>query len=65
MCYNNRLDYSNNFEIYIDGGINDETIKEVLNADGIISGSYICMNKDFENRINNLRNNAIDIKDKI
>lgn len=55
----------NNFEIYIDGGINDETIKEVLNADGIISGSYICMNKDFENRINNLRNNAIDIKDKI
>lgn len=54
----------NDFEIYVDGGINDETIKEVLNADGIISGSYICMNKDFENRINNLRNNAIDIKDK-
>ena len=55
----------NDFEIYVDGGINDETIKEVLNADGIISGSYICMNKDFENRINNLRNNAFDIKDKI
>lgn len=54
----------NDFEIYVDGGINDETIKEVLNADGVISGSYICMNKDFENRINNLRNNAIDIKDK-
>ena len=54
----------NDFEIYVDGGINDETIKEVLNADGIISGSFICMNKDFENRINNLRNNAIDIKDK-
>lgn len=54
----------NDFEIYVDGGINDETIKKVLNADGVISGSYICMNKDFENRINNLRNNAIDIKDK-
>ena len=54
----------NDFEIYVDGGINDETIKEVLNADGVISGSFICMNKDFENRINNLRNNAIDIKDK-
>lgn len=59
------LKKDNDFEIYVDGGINDETIKEVLNADGIISGSYICMNKDFENRINNLRNNAFDIKDKI
>ena len=46
----------NDFEIYVDGGINDETIKEVLNADGIISGSYICMNKDFENQIMKLKN---------
>lgn len=46
----------NDFEIYVDGGINDETIKEVLNADGVISGSYICMNKDFENQIMKLKN---------
>ncbi len=46
----------NDFEIYVDGGINDETIKEVLNADGVISGSFICMNKDFENQIMKLKN---------
>lgn len=46
----------NDFEIYVDGGINDETIKEVLNADGIISGSFICMNKDFEKQIMKLKN---------
>ena len=44
------------FEIYIDGGINNETIKEVRNADGIISGSFICMSKDFESKINSLKN---------
>ena len=44
------------FEIYIDGGINSETIKEVRNADGIISGSFICMSKDFESKINSLKN---------
>ena len=46
----------NDFEIYVDGGINDETIKEVLIADGVISGSFICMNKDFENQIMKLKN---------
>ena len=46
----------NDFEIYVDGGINDETIKEVLNADGVISGSFICMNKDFEKQIMKLKN---------
>ncbi len=45
----------NGFEIYIDGGINNETIKDVINADGVISGSYICMSKDFESRINSLK----------
>lgn len=45
----------NDFEIYIDGGINNETIKEVTNADGVISGSYICMSKDFESRIKSLK----------
>ena len=46
----------NDFEIYVDGGINDETIKKVLNADGVISGSFICMNKDFEKQIMKLKN---------
>ena len=46
----------NDFEIYVDGGINDETIKEVLNADGVISGSFICMYKDFEKQIMKLKN---------
>lgn len=50
------LKKDNDFEIYVDGGINDETIKEVLNADGVISGSFICMNKDFENQIMKLKN---------
>ena len=45
----------NSFEIYIDGGINNETIKEVINANGVISGSYICMSKDFESRIKSLK----------
>ena len=37
-------------------GINDETIKEVLIDDGVISGSFICMNKDFEKQIMKLKN---------
>ena len=31
----------NDFEIYIDGGINNETIKEVTNADGVITKPLI------------------------
>ena len=46
----------NDFEIYVDGGINNETIKDVINADGVISGSFICMNKNFENQIMKLKN---------
>ena len=40
-----------NFEIYIDGGINAETIKEVKGADGVVSGSFVCQNEDFDKQI--------------
>lgn len=31
-----------NFKIYVDGGINNDTIKLVKKADGVVVGSYIC-----------------------
>ena len=51
LSYKNK----NNFEIYIDGGINDRTIKKVLDADGAVVGSFICKSKDFEKQIEKLR----------
>ncbi len=50
------LKENNSFEIYIDGGINDETISKVSNADGVIAGSFICKSKDFEEQITKLKN---------
>ena len=44
-----------NFEIFIDGGINAETISKVLGADGVVSGSFICKSEDYEKRIRVLR----------
>lgn len=43
------------FLIYIDGGINDETVKKVSLADGVISGSFICKSNDFNKQINKLK----------
>ena len=44
----NRLHY----KIAIDGGINDQTIQKVKSyVDVAISGSYICMNEDFDKQI--------------
>lgn len=43
-----------NVKIEIDGGINNETIKYVKNADIIVSGSYIM--QDIEKNINILKN---------
>lgn len=51
LSYKNK----NNFGIYIDGGINDKTIKKVLDADGAVVGSFICKSKDFEKQIEKLR----------
>ena len=44
-----------NFEIYIDGGVNDTTIKEVTLADGVVSGSFICQSDDYNEQIKKLK----------
>ncbi len=45
-----------NYKIAIDGGINNETIKEVKpNIDIAVSGSYICMTKNYQERIDLLK----------
>jgi len=43
--------------INVDGGINDKTVKLALDAgaDMVVSGSYVCMSDDYEERINSLR----------
>lgn len=47
--------YQTNFEIYIDGGINAETIKKVSIADGVVSGSFICNSDNFDEQIKLLK----------
>ena len=44
-----------NIEIYVDGGINDTTINEVLLADGVVSGSYVCQSDDFNEQIKKIK----------
>lgn len=44
-----------NYLISIDGGINNETIEKVKNVDFVISGSFICMSDDYQEKINELR----------
>lgn len=44
-----------NYLISIDGGINNETIEKVKDVDFAISGSFICMSDDYQEKINSLR----------
>lgn len=44
-----------NFEIYVDGGINAESIKKVALAEGVVSGSFICNSDDFNKQIKLLK----------
>ena len=44
-----------NFEIIVDGGVNDETIDLVKSADIAVVGSFICMHDDFNIQINKLK----------
>ncbi len=44
-----------NFIVSVDGGINNETIHFVKNADMVVSGSYVCLSEDYQAQINNLR----------
>lgn len=43
------------FIIAVDGGINDKTIKNVKDADMVVSGSYICEIDDYQKQIDKLR----------
>ena len=52
--YEYRKDKDLNFEISVDGGINDETIKYVSKCDIVVSGSYVT-NGDYEEKILKLR----------
>ena len=45
-----------NIIISIDGGINDETVR-LVNTDMVVSGSYVCMSDNFEEKINKLKKN--------
>ena len=45
-----------NIDLEVDGGINEETIKQVQPyIDTAVSGSYICMSEDMEHQINKLK----------
>lgn len=46
----------NKFEIFVDGGINDETINLVKLANGVVSGSFICQSNNFNEQIKKLMN---------
>ena len=48
------VNHKGNFKISVDGGINNETLKYV-DADIVVSGSYVCMSNDYEQAIRNLR----------
>lgn len=43
------------FEIFVDGGVNDDTVDKVRGADAIISGSFVCKSDDFQAQIDKLR----------
>ena len=40
-----------NFKVYVDGGINDITVKKVSLADGVVCGSFICNSSNFDEQI--------------
>lgn len=46
---------SYNYEIWVDGGVNGETIEYVKKADGVVSGSFVTSIDDFQERIDKLR----------
>ena len=48
-----------NYKISIDGGINDKTIHKTKGIDFVISGSFICMNDDYQQQINILKDSYI------
>lgn len=53
-----------NFEIEVDGGINEKTIVECVKAgaDVIVAGSYVFESEDIEKAINKLKNSVKDLR---
>lgn len=49
--------YKYRYLIEVDGGINNNTIKECLNADIFVVGSYITSSEDYEEKINEIKSN--------
>ena len=58
---NYREKYNLNFKIEVDGGINNNTISLIKEADIAVVGSYICKAKNYELQITKLKNIINDI----
>lgn len=43
------------YEIFVDGGINDETVHLAAGADAVVSGTFILSGDDYQAQINKLR----------
>ncbi len=56
-----RTENSLKFKIEVDGGINNDTIPLIKNADIAVVGSYICKSKDYNKQILNLKNSINNI----
>ena len=54
---NTRKKYNLNYQIEVDGGINNETIKQISKADIAVVGSYITDSNDYESQIKKVRDN--------
>lgn len=53
--YQIREQYHFNYVIEVDGGINDETIKDCVNADIAVVGSFITNSNNYQEQINKLK----------
>ena len=47
--------YNYHYQISFDGGVNENTRKLLDDLDIIVSGSYICMSDNYQEKINTLR----------
>lgn len=43
------------FTIEVDGGVNKDTLSYVTNADILVSGSYVCLSDDYEEKVESLK----------
>lgn len=50
-----RSEYQYHYEISFDGGVNDETRKYLDGLDIIISGSFVCMSDNYQEKIDKLK----------